>query len=353
MAAGTSQVTIDGSHGEGGGALLRVALTMSAMTLQPVEVTDIRGATLHPGIDPEDLTLMHALAESTGAEMAGITPGANHVKFAPTRTPKGLSGRLASFRNESNRGANALIVLNSLMPILAGAGVYCSVVCEGETFGTRALGYDAFAGMTLEVLKKLGLYAIPTLNKAAFGREARGEVALDVEPSYLDGLDWTSRGEFLGMFATVTTSNLPASVGHRALSHLQSLANQYKTTIDVECVDVPATGPGCNVTVSAMYERGMGGGSALGARGLRVEMLSQAAFREAASWMESNSCLDAYLADQIIVPCVFGHAPVRFSVSSITQRLLTSIWVIKQFIPLRITVKGSEGKPGVIEIQRS
>jgi RNA 3'-terminal phosphate cyclase (ATP) len=351
MAVGTSLVTIDGAYGEGGGALLRSALAMSAMTQQPVRVLNVRAGTNYSGLDPEDLTLIQILAESCNAETSGATLGSESFSFAPTRRPKGVSGSLESVRNGSSRGANALVVLNSLLPVLAQSGVYSTVQIRGETHGMNALSYEAFAYGTLRALKGMGLYAYPTLLSAGFGRESDGEVALDVEPSHLDGIDWTDRGQLTEFRAIVTTCGLSSSIAARALSHIHSMANQAGVSIIEQHVEAEGAVPGCYVTVCIGCERGGGGGSAMGTRGVRVESLAQAAFDEALTWLKSGCSVDPYLADQILLTCVFAEGPSTFKVSRLTQRLLTSVWVVKQFTPIHITVRGSENHSGTVTIR--
>ena len=40
-------------------------------------------------------------------------------------------------------------------------------------------------------------------------------------------------------------------------------------------------------------------------------------------------------------------------VHRLTQRFLSMVWVIKQFVPIHITVKGQEGNPGTVTIRWS
>lgn len=347
-----SLIVLDGSYGEGGGALLRTALAMSALTEQPVRIENVRGASRFPGVDPEDLTLVRALAESTAAETTGAELGSNTLVFLPTRRPKALNGRLTTVRSGANRGPNALIVLNALLPVLAGSGAYSSLECEGETYGAGSLGYDAFAEGTLSVLKRAGLYAFPDLQEAGYGRESRGCVSLDVEPSALVGLKWTERGRHLGMRASVVSSGIPPQVGERAAGHLKRLAQNSGLEIETEARVVEAAKPGVHVTVWAEYERGQGGGAAMGGRGVQAESLAQAAFAETMAFMESDACLDAYLADQCLLPLVLAEGPSAFKVSKLTQRFLTAVWVVKRFTPIRLTVRGSENHPGLVTIER-
>ena len=345
-------IVLDGTYGEGGGALLRTALAMSALTEQAVRIENVRGETRHPGLDPEDLTLVEALAESTAAETTGAEIGSNTLAFLPTRRPKAINGKLVTVRSGANRGPNALIVLNALLPVLAGAGAYSTLECEGETYGSGALGYDAFAEGTLTVLRKLGLYAYPDLTEAGFGREARGSVSVDVEPSGLTGLRWTERGKAQGLKGRVVSSGLPRDVGERAAAHLRRLAGNAGLAMEAEAREVESAKPGLHVTVWAEFERGHGGGAAMGGRGVQAEALAQTAFAETMEFVHSDACLDAYLADQCLVPLVLAPEASAVRISRLTQRFLTSVWVVKRFIPIRLTVRGSEGHAGLVTIER-
>ena len=345
-------VLIDGSHGEGGGALVRTALAMSALTQQPTRIQDIRGGTNHSGLDAEDLTLIRALASIVNAETVGAELGSNVVSFLPTARPRGFKGQIVSERNDSKRGANSLVVLSSLLPVLARSGVYSSLLVEGESFGTNALSYDYFANVTLSALKQAGIYAFPELVRAGFGREANGQVALDVEPSPILGLDWTERGRLKSVRAIVTTSGYPSAVSDRIVSHLTRMGQTAGLKLRVDSHDVDGSGRGAFVTAWATYDRATGGGTAISTGGLRAEFVAQQAFEELFDWMASSSTTDPYLADQILVPLAFAETSSTFTVSKLTQRFLTIVWVVKQFLPIHITVRGSENGPGTVTILR-
>jgi RNA 3'-terminal phosphate cyclase (ATP) len=346
-------IVIDGSHGEGGGALLRTAFAMSALTQLPVRVNNVRGGTKFPGLDIEDLTLLQALGKVCNAEMTGAEIGSNSVSFLPTSTARGYSGELIAHRRDSDRGPNACVVLSALLPVLARSGVYSTITTEGETFGNNALSYDYFANVTLAALRRVGLYAFPELLHAGFGRDSKGQITLEVEPSALQGLVWTDRGKLNGIKAIVSTSSLPTSVGERAVAHLRRLSQNAGAPIEAEHVEVGARGPGVYITTWAVYDRAMGGGAAMGSRGLRAEMLAQMAFEELRDWMSTPSTVDPYLADQLLLPLVLAEGDSAFSVSRLTPRFLTCTWVVKQFTPIHITIRGSENGPGTVTIKRS
>jgi RNA 3'-terminal phosphate cyclase (ATP) len=352
MAETSALIVVDGSQGEGGGALLRTALVMSAMTQQAVRIDSVRGATRHPGLDSEDLLLITALERSCRADLVGAEVGSQVVTFLPRARPRALNADLGNESRDKSRAANALIVLNALLPLLARSGAYSTLTAEGETYGFNALSYDYFANVTLEALKKLGIYAIPDLLRPGFGRDSDGEVRLDVEPSAISGLQWTERGSLRAVRGIVATSGLSQTVSDRGMSHLKNLGSASGLPLDLEHVDHPGRQPGAFITVWAQYERGFGGGTAMGARGVKVETLAQTAFDQLLRWMSTNSTVDEFLADQLLLPLVFAEGPSSISVPRLTQRLLTAIWVVKQFTPIHITVRGVESGPGTIAIAR-
>lgn len=352
MASSLALIYIDGSHGEGGGAVVRTALAMSALTQQPVRIDNVRGATRFPGLDVEDLTILRALQQICQADVVGGEPGSTSVTFLPMKRAGGLNGPIQTVRSESGRGPNANIVLGSLLPVLARSGVYSSVTADGETYGTNSLSYDAFANVTLPALRKVGLYAFPELLTAGFGRESLGTVALDIEPSSLQGLQWTDRGRLQRIQAAVVTSGIPDSIGERGVAHLKRLAQNTGIQMAIEHLPVASRQAGAYVATWAHYDRGFGGGSAMGSRGLRIESLAQLAFEELNDWMATPSTVDPFLADQMLLPLVLAEGESAFTVSRLTQRFLTCVWVVKQFTPIHITIRGPENGPGSVTIKR-
>ncbi|MEE9540982.1 MAG: RNA 3'-terminal phosphate cyclase, partial [Candidatus Thorarchaeota archaeon] len=43
-------IEIDGSYGEGGGQILRTSISLSAITMKPVRITNIRAGRRNPGL---------------------------------------------------------------------------------------------------------------------------------------------------------------------------------------------------------------------------------------------------------------------------------------------------------------
>ena len=64
-------IEIDGSEGEGGGQILRSALSLAICTQQPFRITNIRANREKPGLMRQHLTAVNAAAEICDAEVEG------------------------------------------------------------------------------------------------------------------------------------------------------------------------------------------------------------------------------------------------------------------------------------------
>jgi RNA 3'-terminal phosphate cyclase len=60
--------------------------------------------------------------------------------------------------------------------------------------------------------------------------------------------------------------------------------------------------------------------------------------------------IDPHLADQLIPYLALADGQSSFTVSRISKHLLTNIWVVRQFLPTKITVEGDEEKEGKVII---
>ena len=79
-------VTIDGSHGEGGGQILRNAAALAAITGTPLRVHSIRaGRAPKPGLRPQHLGGLQLVAALSGFELRGGVVGSSEITLLPPK----------------------------------------------------------------------------------------------------------------------------------------------------------------------------------------------------------------------------------------------------------------------------
>ena len=68
-------VELDGSSGEGGGQILRTALTLSLLTGRPFRITRIRANRPKPGLRPQHVKAVESAALLSQAQVSGASVG--------------------------------------------------------------------------------------------------------------------------------------------------------------------------------------------------------------------------------------------------------------------------------------
>ncbi len=81
-------LTIDGSTGEGGGQVLRTALSLAAMLGQPVQISNIRAGRKQPGLRPQHVQSVKAAAAICNARLEGVQEHSRELRFEPQTPPQ-------------------------------------------------------------------------------------------------------------------------------------------------------------------------------------------------------------------------------------------------------------------------
>lgn len=352
MRASAQVITLNGSHGEGGGALVRTALAVAALTQQAVRIHHIRGGTRKPGLTSEDLTYLQMLEAVVGADVSGDKLDSDEVTFTPKHAPRPLRGIYDIRAHEKGSvPGNALMVTSSLLPVLARTGAYSAFDLKGETYNPNTLTFDAFTAASLRLHARQGLVATAEQTYAGFGYAALGEVHVEVEPSSLHGFEWLGKGGVIHVRGVLAYADLHRDIVDRGLKTAEGLAQAAGYTLELQALETNSRTPGVHMTFIAEYERGLGSGQAMGTRGLRMERVIDQAWEQLEQFMRSPGTLDSYLADQALVTAAFANSPTTFLTERITPRLQTMAWVIKQFMPIEITILGRPGESGKVSVK--
>ena len=78
-------IRIDGNYVEGGGAIARIALALSAITQKPFEIYDIRKGRKDSGLKNQHLYCIKSLQELCNAGAEGAELGSLYLKYYPQK----------------------------------------------------------------------------------------------------------------------------------------------------------------------------------------------------------------------------------------------------------------------------
>jgi len=117
-------IQIDGSLGEGGGQVLRTALSLSILTGRPLIITRIRAGRAKPGLQPQHLTAARAVAKICDAEVEGDKLDSQTLNFVPRSAPRAgaYTFDVSLAAKGGSAGAVSLIFQAVLLPLALAEG---------------------------------------------------------------------------------------------------------------------------------------------------------------------------------------------------------------------------------------
>ncbi len=340
---------IDGSYGEGGGQILRTALSLSCITGKPIEIYNIRKGRPRPGLQPQHLTCVKAAMKICDAEVEGTELGSEYIRFSPRKIK---SGKFHFDVAEKKGSAGSVgLVFQTIFPPLAFGGVKSEVTLLGGTHVPLSPSFHYLKYLFLPMVKKLGVEADIEIERWGWYPIGNGKVIAKIHPKHKGvNLNLEYHGELRRLTGISAVSNLPISIAQRQKEKGINILDRYGLKIDVELVEAPSQGKGTLFFILAEFENCLTGFDALGAIGKRAEDVAKEACENFLRFYQTEACLEPHLADQLILYLALENKKASFTTSEVSRHLLTNIWTAKNFLPVDILVEGSEGGPGRIII---
>jgi RNA 3'-terminal phosphate cyclase (ATP) len=355
-------VAIDGSHGEGGGQVLRTTLALAALTGQPVHIESIRAGRKNPGLQAQHLTAILAAARICDAAVEGARLGSQTLTFTPGRPPQAGEYRFdVSEQRKGGSAGAATLVLHTLLLPLAWADGPSRVTVRGGTHVPWSPPYQHLERVYLPMLKQMGIAARAHIARWGWYPQGGGEVMVEVEGipgRKLSPLQLLEHGEVRRLRGLSAYANLPDHVGERQARQAEKVLGQAGLPLSVQVYDATprregggGSGIGTAVMLFAEGEGWTAGFSALGERGKPAERVAEEACFDLLRWWRSAAVVEMYLADQLLLPLALAGGPSTYTTCRVTRHLLTNAWAVERLLPVRVAVEGGEGEPGKVQVR--
>lgn len=328
--------------------MLRNSVALSAVTGRAVRVINIRGARPQPGLRPQHLMAVRAVASVCGAKLLGDEIGSREIEFQPRDLTSVLGLRL-----DVGTAGSVLLVLQSLLPALVFAPAPSELTLIGGTDVPFAPPYEHLTQIFLPALAELNLHVEAALIRRGFYPKGGGEVHITAGQERVScpirSFAWRDRGDVISIKGKSYSQGLPAHIAERmreaALNVLQERAKDiFLPHADIELEIVPK-GPseGCGLALWAECEGGRRfAGSSLGRRGKRAEEVGREAAHELLQELESGVAIENHLADQLIVWMALADGLSEFTTRRLTEHLRNAVIVAEAMTGAHFTLE--EGK---------
>ncbi len=342
-------IEIDGSHGEGGGQILRTALSLSCLTGRPFRIVNIRKGRKKPGLMPQHLVSVRAAKAISGADVSGDREGSVELVFSP-RPVRG--GDLSL---DVGTAGSTLLVLQTILPALLFAGRETVVTIRGGTHVPFSPSYHYAAFVLLPMLRRIGVDLSLDIRSYGFYPKGGGEIRAGILPvKEIRPIRLPDRGKVQAVKGWSGAGNLPVSIAVRqrdaALDALQRRLASDAFPVDFEVLSVPTTGQGTFLFLTVETENAVAGFASLGERGKRAEDVGKEAAKALAEHVLSGAALDPHLPDQLALYLAICGEGSFMTTSRLTEHLATNLWTIGRFREFSTSIEGEIGGPGAVRI---
>jgi RNA 3'-terminal phosphate cyclase (ATP) len=336
-------IHIDGSHNEGGGQILRTALTLSLATMTPFRIEKIRAGRKQPGLLRQHLAAVRAAAQIGCAELRGDAINSQELTFTPKEVVAG------DYQFSVGTAGSTTLVLQTVLPVLMLASKPSALTLEGGTHNPFAPPYDFLEKAFVPLLARLGARVRTELIAPGFYPAGGGAVKLTIEPpANFRELVLTARGEIRRRLARAIVSNLPYSIAERELAVISKKLRWESSSLKAEVVS--SRGPGNVVMLEIEAENVTEVFTAFGERGIRAEAVADNAASQARRYLASEVAVGEHLADQLLVPMALAKGGV-FTTLAPSRHTRTNIDIIAQFLSKPVRVNVENNRTWTIEVR--
>ncbi len=342
---------LDASQGEGGGQVVRTALALSVALGRPVTLHRIRARRPKPGLQPQHLTVVRALAVIGGADVSGDALDSSELTFVP-RALHGGSYRFDIGAIRGSAGSVSLLFQALLLP-LARAAEPSRLTLVGGTHVPWSPPAHYLTSVFLPALRRIGLEAEVTLRRWGWYPRGGGEIVASVHPtSGWNGLRFDDQPPATGITGVSAVSRLPLRIAERQRRQALDRLRQRQLDAQIALVeDREALGPGTVLFLAVSGARAQAGFSALGRRGVTAETVADEAVDALFAYLDCGAAVDEHLADQLVPFLVLAQTPSSFTCPARSSHLETVARLVEQFLPVRVGF--DEGRPTEIRITPS
>lgn len=336
---------LDGTMGEGGGQVLRSALTLAILTARPFTLVNIRATRPNPGLGYQHLAAVRAAAAISAAQVEGDRLGSQSLRFSPGVATPGV------YRVDiGTAGATGLVLQTLLLPLALASGA-SELTITGGTHVPWSPCYHYLDWHWRPLLAQIGIAFALQLPRAGFypqgGGELQAGVSGDARPR---PIDLHSRGNLRRVRGLSAVARLPEEIGERQRRRALHALSHLGVDVQIELCTLDAVSPGTLLLLLLECEYSQACFFALGARGKPAERVADEATESLLRLVAGDGAVDLWMADQLLLPLALADGVSRIRTSAITDHLHTNAAVIRRFLPVGIDIDPERGGSALVTI---
>ncbi|KAF5274634.1 hypothetical protein FQR65_LT04334 [Abscondita terminalis] len=335
-------IEIDGSMLEGGGQILRIAVTLSVLLQQPIRVVKIRAGRSKPGLMEQHLKGLELVTQICNGKLKGGSIGSTEIELWPGKI---FGGNYTAIVKTA--GSISLLLQISLPCILfANSDTYLTL--GGGTNAEMAPQVDYTTEVFRPILEKFGATFDFDLVRRGYFPKGGGLVKIHVQPvARLKAVELLEIGNVSSIHGwSFVAGTLPMHLSHTMAKSASNNLSKLQRNVQIETYKednkiAPDNGSGI-ILVATTNTGCIIGGSALGRRNEKPEQSGTKAADEILESFHEGACLDKHSQDQVIILMALAEGRSRIRVGEITLHTKTAIHVVEKLSNVRFDIVSHE-----------
>lgn len=342
MGANSPVWEIDGAAKSGSGTIVRTGIAIAALLGEPLRIRNIRARRDKPGLRPQHLKAVEAVAQLTRGRLEGAEVGSRELLFEPGRKAQGEE----FFWDIGTAGSTTMLAL-TVLPIAAFAKGPSTFRIRGGLFQDFAPSAFHTQHVLFPALRRMGLEAELQIVRPGYVPKGGGEIELRVQPltQALKPLKRDHLHQPLRFWGVALDSHLRerkvaermAEASNKALSS-QGIRAEFQILHDDASLQ-----PGAALALFATdLEGNVLGADQAGAPGRPAEAIGHRVAESLLHDLSSGATVDRHLADQIILYAALAQGESSFLIPEVTDHVEANLWLAQDLFGAKSELSGKE-----------
>jgi RNA 3'-terminal phosphate cyclase (ATP) len=303
-------------------------------------VVNARSKREKPGLRPQHIRVIEAIAELVNGRAEGLTSGSQEFTFQPGQFKTGRHYHW----DIGSAGSTTMLALG-ILPVLAFSGSPVTVELRGGLFQDFAPSAFHLQHLLLPLVRSMGLRAELEIARPGYVPRGGGILRLVMTPltQPFRAVTKEETGPVTRVWGIALSSHLEErQVSRRMAESAQDVLGEsgYQANIEIRHdTESPQRGAALALFANEGEAVRLGADQA-GALRRSAESIGKHVAKQLLEELTSGATLDRFAADQIIPFAALAEGESRFIIPAVSHHVLTSAWLAETFLGTHVRIDG-------------
>jgi len=309
---------IDGSFGEGGGQVIRTAITLSCIMNQSVLIENIRKNRKNPGLKPQHLTALKILKKICNANLDPLKIGDTSLKFIPNNIQS------LNLKEDVGTAGSISLIIQVIIPIIAICKKTIKLTITGGTDVLWSPTIDYTQIVLKEAFARMGINFTINMIKRGYYPKGGGIIELEVTPSEKISPVILNKRKTKNVKLRCTFSKLPIELINKQVNDIERKLVENDFTVEKQVIEETALDSGASLMIDSIDNDSIIGLDSL------FNKKSKRFNLDLEKFIQNKYSVDEHLADMLVLPASLANGMTVFQVDSISKHLETNLFVVSK-----------------------